>query len=203
MPMLLWAVGCTAVCMVVPNVACFLFSIDTGLLLIDWFYPWPQNHAAFIASPSLIRTHVVANGVALLTGLGMVALGHDHARYAWLLFAYLATLVPGSIASVVFSARNPAHKFAGTLSFVFMALGSVVPAVAALVCHTSTGCAASSTHRWVSRSVAALFGAGVLFRVFAVALMPMVAGAHKREAWLVLIWAAWWIPSIVADLVLG
>jgi hypothetical protein len=106
----------------------------------------------------------------------------------------------GSACSVRFSAANSAHKLAGTVSFAFMALGSVLPAlmaVAAQIVYRH-----EDARKWLGKSYAALWGAGVLFRFLAVTGMPRVPPEHKREMWLVLIWVSWVGPLALADAVL-
>lgn len=67
---LLWGISAgTAVAMVVPNVLAFGYSLPHGLRLIDWIYPWKQNHFAFKQNPTLIRSHILGNGVALLVNM--------------------------------------------------------------------------------------------------------------------------------------
>jgi hypothetical protein len=219
----LFAAVCAAsLFMAVPNMAAFGSSMRRGLQLIDWFYPWPQNHSAYLSSPLLLRGHILGNGAALLIGLVLLHYASFHklshpgvhqpcqpdasgaasaeaavadarspappdaaASWRWwvrVFYAYVVLLVTGSSCSLVFSARNAAHKLAGTVSFGFMAAGAVVPATAALYCATScchntfpeTPCdggggngdddaiaACGRAHVWFVRSFAALFGAGV------------------------------------------
>ena len=68
-----WFVAAGIAGVVIPNVLAFGSSIHNGLSFIDWFYPWPQNHKVFLAMPSLIRCHIVANGLALILGFFLVA----------------------------------------------------------------------------------------------------------------------------------
>ena len=51
------AVAAGLVAIVVPNVLAFSWSIEAGLKFIDAFYPWPQNHSAFLRRPLQIRAH--------------------------------------------------------------------------------------------------------------------------------------------------
>ena len=57
---------------VVPNMVAFGSSIQNGLAFIDWFYPWVQNHTAFLARTKLIRGHIVGNGASLVIGLALL-----------------------------------------------------------------------------------------------------------------------------------
>jgi hypothetical protein len=199
------AVAAGLVAIVVPNVLAFSWSIEAGLKFIDAFYPWPQNHSAFLRRPLQIRAHAALNGAALVWGLALLCPllppWADGFFSPLALDIYLGALVVGSVASVAFSATNAAHRLAGTLSFLFMALACVVPAASAWHALRWRGDEARARAHLV-RSVAALFGAGVMFRVFAVTLMPLVPKTHSRECWLVLIWASWWIPAAAADALL-
>ena len=70
---LLWGGAAAAsVLMAVPNMLAFGSSLARGLRLIDWLYPWPQNHGAFKSNAPLIRAHILGNGLALLTGTALV-----------------------------------------------------------------------------------------------------------------------------------
>lgn len=210
----MWRIGwvvlvSSTVGMAVPNMVAFGLSIRQGLRLIDWFYPWPQNHKAFLSSPFLIRSHILGNGTALLCGLILLYQSHSPpasdpwaAKYPLLLSLYFCTLLSGSVCSIFFSARNAAHKPAGTVSFLFMALGCLTPASISLYYELSLLDRRWSIH-WLARSCAALYGAFVLFRLFALVLMPLIPGAHKREFWFVLTWASWWLPSALCDVLLA
>lgn len=189
------------VVVVIPNMLCFGSGISHGLRFIDWFYPWPQNHKPFLAMPSVIRSHILLNGGSLLLGLILLfpySSPMTSSSFDTLLALYVSSLLLGSACSIIFSMRNAAHKLPGTVSFVFMALASVIPACCAAYAQWFL-LSNTLARAHLVRSYAALFGAGVLFRLFAITLMPMVASQHKREAWIILIWGCWWLPSMVSD----
>ena len=195
-----WSLGVLlSLLMVLPNAFAFGSSFDKGLALIDWIYPWPQNHTTFRRHKFLITVHIFFNGFALLLGLYLLHPGGETESSGLLTGIYIVCLGIGSACSICFSARNKSHKLAGTLSFVAMSIASCGPACA--VAHA----------RWVeadlfrartqlTRSVISLFGAGVCFRVLAVSVMPKIAQGSQRDCWIVLIWASWWIPLSIYDL---
>eukprot|EP00747_Dinoflagellata_sp_TGD_P221889 gnl/TRDRNA2_/TRDRNA2_93663_c0_seq1.p1 gnl/TRDRNA2_/TRDRNA2_93663_c0~~gnl/TRDRNA2_/TRDRNA2_93663_c0_seq1.p1 ORF type:complete len:235 (-),score=16.63 gnl/TRDRNA2_/TRDRNA2_93663_c0_seq1:403-1107(-) len=174
-----------ALLMVIPNVAAFGYSMRTGLAFIDWFYPWPQNHRPFLAMPYRIRSHVFLNGAALLLGTWLLLMGSgvyesEEEIDMWgplpLSRIYVALATSGSLAAVLFSFGNVGHNRNVKAGFVGMALGTVVPA-------------------WCGHfaaSFAALFGAGVLFRIMALALPRFLPS--KRVAQMVAIWGSWSVP---------
>eukprot|EP00927_Polykrikos_kofoidii_P082752 TRINITY_DN8308_c0_g2_i1.p1 TRINITY_DN8308_c0_g2~~TRINITY_DN8308_c0_g2_i1.p1 ORF type:complete len:246 (-),score=15.56 TRINITY_DN8308_c0_g2_i1:374-1111(-) len=206
------------VTIVLPNLFCFGWSMRCGLAFIDWFYPWPQNHQAFLKHPRLIRSHVVLNGASLLLGFGLVF--HEErvlGAFSWnqdkwlsfraLLVLYLSLLFLGTFFSLRFSSRNATHRATGTFAFGVMAAGAVLPACAATLAAFGSG--ESSRHiedeqhmrarAHLTRSFAAQFGAGVCFRILAVTAMKIIPNSHKREAWLILIFVSWWLPGAVCD----
>ena len=95
--------------------------------------------------------------LALLTGRGV------YAREIITLDSAVIYCSVGASSSIAFSAGNAAHGFVVTLSFGFMAWGSVVPALRSAHClyySTLTGEDAEAAHReWFVKSYAALFGA--------------------------------------------
>ena len=195
-----WSLGVLlSLCMVLPNVLAFGCSFDRGLALIDWIYPWSQNHATFRRHKCLISCHIFFNGFALLLGLYLLHPRGEMESSELLTGIYCTSLGVGSACSIFFSTRNKSHKLAGTLSFCAMSLASCGPAY-------------SAAHaRWIeadllraraqlTRSVISLFGAGVCFRVLAVSVMPRIPNGSRRECWIVLIWASWWVPLFIYDL---
>lgn len=237
-PLLYIVVLVGLVCIIFPNIIAFGWSVRRGLAFIDWFYPWPQNHRAFLKHPVLIRSHVVLNGASLLLGFGLVFHEHalveavataatqygggyglistqpedqrDHVRESFrlLLLVYTALLVGGTTMSIRFSARNAVHRTTGTVAFGFMAAASVFPACTAVFLELFGDFASEKlraptfarTRAHLIRSFAAQFGAGVCFRVLAVSVMGWVPNQHKREAWLILIFGSWWLPSALCDM---
>jgi hypothetical protein len=199
------AVALGAVAAAVTNIVAFAMGIKWGLRWIDWFYPWPQNHKVFRSMQAAITAHVFLNGFALLVGTLMVFPGlwpkPAAVDFGLLLPIYVTSLVLGSCFSIRFSWANAAHKLAGSVSFVFMALGSIFPALMASVAQASDR--HDDARKWLAKSYAALWGAGVLFRVLAVIGMPRVPSEHKREMWLVLIWVSWAVPQAFADSMLS
>ena len=187
----------------ITNIVAFAMGIKWGLRWIDWFYPWPQNHSVFLAMQAFITAHVFLNGFALLVGTVMVFPGLWPAAvdFGLLLPIYVTSLVLGSSFSIRFSWANAAHKLAGSVSFMFMALGSIFPALMAGFAQASDR--HDDARKWLAKSYAALWGAGVLFRVLAVIGMPRVPSEHKREMWLVLIWVSWAVPLAFADAMLS
>jgi len=148
--MFAYAFCAIAFAMVLPNVLAFR-SIASGLAFIDWFYPYPQNHAHFRAHFATIRAHVLLNGaalaaVALYFALGPAAFGSRPGEAGYFDWGYAVTLSVGSAFGVRFSARNAGHGVVGTASFACMALASVTPAWLALWAPTD-----DARRRWLVR----------------------------------------------------
>ena len=153
-----WGLGfLLSLLMVLPNIFAFGYSFEKGLALIDWIYPWPQSHGTFRRHKLLISCHIFLNGFALILGLYLLRPGIGNASPELYNAIYIVSLCIGSACSIWFSACNKAHKLAGTISFVAMAIASIGPACA--MAHA----------RWVerdlerartqlTRSVIALFG---------------------------------------------
>ena len=196
---MLYALCALALIMVVPNMIAFGLSMSSGLAFIDWFYPYPQNHAHFLKHSKTIQLHVMLNGIALagiacyfaLVPATADANAHD-GYFAW---AFALTLSAGSLAGVRFSARNAAHGVVGTVSFAFMALASVVPAWLAALGGTDD----AARRRWLARSFAALFGAGVFFRVLALTFMKWTPKKERQAAWIAIIWMSWVLPLTACE----
>lgn len=197
--------GLLAIVLGVANMAAFT-SIKRGLSFIDWFYPWKQNHAAFKAQPRRIQGHIFSNGAALLIGTYALigARGADGSSFRAslddpLYVAFLGTLFVGCVTSIQFSVHNPAHNMVSTTSFAFMAAGACVPALGSLYAAGVLGDDALA-HAHMIRSYASMWGAFVGLRLLGLVWMPMVPPAQKHAAWIALIWASWWIPSAICDL---
>ena len=197
---MLYALCALALIMVVPNMIAFGRSMSSGLAFIDWFYPYPQNHAHFRRHAHTITVHVMLNGIALagiacnfvLVPATANANAHDGYFIIWM---YALVLSAGSLAGVRFSARNAAHGVVGTVSFAFMALASVVPAWLAALGATD----AAARRRWLARSFAALFGAGVFFRVLALTFMKWTPKRERKAAWIAIIWMSWVLPLTACE----
>ena len=149
---------------------------------------YPQNHKPFHEQPRTILSHIIGNGLALLLGTMRLFVNFEGS-----LSAYLLLLTYGSLASVWFSSKNVAHGFAVTTSFAFMAFGSLGPAICAFMAEDP-----AVSRRWFLKSYAALWGAGVFFRVLALTLMVAIK-SNKREAWICMIWMSWFVPLALAD----
>lgn len=187
-------VATLAVTMSVSQFLTFGISLQRGLQFIDWFYPHKQNHKPFVENPWIIRCHIYLNGIALL--IGTTNLFYNICEQQTLISTYMCSLVLGSTVSIVFSIANQAHSISATLSFVFMALGSIVPAMVACFICESRYC----REAYFLKSYAALFGAAVLFRVLALTFLPQVS-RNKNEAWISMIWMSWIIPYLIVDVV--
>ena len=197
----MWLLGLLlSLLMVLPNVLAFGCSFEKGLALIDWVYPWPQSHGTFRRHKGLISCHIFFNGFALILGLYLLRpYGNSSSDLLYAIF--IVSLCVGSACSICFSARNKAHKLAGIVSFGAMALASVGPACALAYARWVEG-DLERARTQLTRSVISLFGAAVCFRVLAISVMPRIAQQHRRECWIVLIWASWWIPLSLYDLLL-
>ena len=143
-----------ALLVAIPSIVAFT-SIDRGLQLAVWFYPYKQTHTAFRQHPAWIQSHVLFSGVALT----LAVLLHPVTPWSPEGGCYLAFLLLGSVCAVRFSALNAAHSTVVTASFSVLAASSCLPALLALN--------AAYPERWLMRSYAALFGAGVVFRAMA------------------------------------
>ena len=144
-----------------------------GLRWTDYFYPWPQNHAPFLQAATTIRVHIAMSTAALAIGLGGTRSDVSS--------EYVACLVLGCAAGLLFSFRNPSHDATVTASFAAMGL-----APCALCLHS------------LQASVAALFGAGVAFRLMALALPSVLrlGVISRRSAWIAMIWISWALPLV-------
>ena len=191
-PLVIALVVAFAMAFIVVSANIVAFSVGRGMDLIDYIYPYPQNHKPFKDNPATIVVHVLGNGSALLIGLAFVG-----GAETWF-YAYLSSVTVGTLAGVAFSVQNPAHGAAATGSFAAMGAASLLPAWLA------AQSAGPERTRQVLRSVAALWGAGVLFRVLALYALPKVkSGSERKLCWIAIIWASWWIPLQVVEVALA
>ena len=171
-----------ALLVAIPSIVAFT-SIDRGLQLAVWFYPYKQTHTAFRQHPAWIQSHVLFSGVALT----LAVLLHPVTPWSPEGGCYLAFLLLGSVCAVRFSALNAAHSTVVTASFSVLAASSCLPALLALN--------AAYPERWLMRSYAALFGAGVVFRAMALldfrAMALLVPLRHT--------WASWVLPLALCE----
>jgi uncharacterized membrane protein len=189
----------------IPLLILFLHSIDAGFYIVDRMYPQLQSRTGFIIYSKFIYSHMYLNGVALFTGIfqfNQFVRKKSELLHRIVGFVYMLTVTLGSIAAIMY-ARNQSYGgeqedggSAGVLSFIWMAIGSVLPGYAGfyyIVFRNDI-----TRHKeWMLRSYACLFGSGVLFRVLANVYLPYMP--KQYPAWIAMIWMSWVIPLLCIE----
>jgi hypothetical protein len=206
-----------ALLLFLPQLYLFLFGIDSGFIIVDRLYPHPQPREPFRRHPGLIYAHIYLSAAALFLALAQTSttaitvttstrttFNSRQRRHTVLGWLYLACLTLGAAAGVSYAWLQGYGSDGGvgaSVAFTGLALAGVVPAWLALWCALVRRDRAAHG-LWMSRSVAALWGASVFFRVLANTYLVWVArvSADIYPGWVAMIWMSWVVPVAALEL---
>lgn len=204
-----------ALLLFLPQLYLFLFGIDSGFIIVDRLYPHPQSREPFRRHPALIYAHIYLSAAALFLALAQTSTTatsttltpntwHSQRRHTVLGWLYLVCLTLGAAAGVTYAWLQGYGSDGGvgaSVAFTGLALAGVVPAWLALWCALVRRDRAAHG-LWMSRSVAALWGASVFFRVLANTYLVWVSrvSADIYPGWVAMIWMSWVIPVAALEL---
>jgi len=180
----------------------FLISFDLGFYILKFIYTAEQDKEPFLKAPNSIHIHIYFNATALLCGILQLnerLKKWDISLHRTLGWIYFCCTNIGAIAAIIFATSRTYgddNGFAGSVSFLFMALASVIP------CNTGVYYIVienkPNKHRdWMLRSFASMFGASFLFRVLSRLYLPLAPKFYT--AWISLIWMSWVIPLWIIE----